>query len=185
MKSIKKLVKIIMIVTVAFIITVGCAPKEPTPAVANTCPIPTGFLVDEAFATAKSTLSNPECRYKFETIFSALLNTCSGAPELRNKELFSQLLVWSKNEGIISKIQAKEYYTKYFSSRFISLPGDYSTCSHCPRLRSIMAECKSELQAKELGLLKACNDKLTYNKAFGDLDKIELILEATCSACSL
>ena len=185
MKGITIYSKTIIIVTAVFIITVGCTSKEPIPAIADSCPIPSGYLVDKAFITAKSTLSNPECRYKFETIFLSLLQICSGTPDLDNKELFSQFLTESKNRGIISRNQAKEYYTKYFSSRFVSLPDNFSTCSYCSRLKKIMGECKSELQAKELGLLKACNDTLSYNKAFGDLEKIEIILEATCSACTL
>jgi len=183
-KMIKFIKKSIFIMVVSFIaMGLGCVEKKVSPVV-DTCPIPSGHLIDNAFETAKSTLSNPECRYKFETVFTALLNICEGAPDMKNKELFSGFFVWAKDQGIISKMQAKKYYTRYFSNRFVSLPGDYQTCSHCPRIKTVFAECWDEIENKEQGLLKICGDKATYAKAYDDLQKIELILEATCSACS-
>jgi hypothetical protein len=158
----------------------ACTPKpEPPP-----CPIPSGHLVNEAFQTARSTLSQPQCRYQFDAVFSALMNICQGAPDLKNKELFSELLSWAKEEGIISTVRAKELYTRYFSDRFVSMPDAYKTCSYCPQMKSIMANCQDELRDKEKGLLHVCGDKDTYAKASNDLQKMQLILEATCSACA-
>ena len=160
---------------------VGCVKSNPKPV--TECPLPSGNLVGAAFETARTTLSNPDCRYKFDAVFQSLLSTCEGDPGVKNKEKFSELLVWAKDEGIISRKQASELYTSYFSHRFVSLPGDYQTCSHCPRLKPILDECRDELKKKEQGLLKAASDKATFAKASDDLNNIEVILEATCSAC--
>lgn len=164
--------------------TVGCATHTPGPLTVD-CPMPTGHLVDEAFTTAKSTLSNQECRYSFDAVFDSLLKISEGAPNINNKERFSGFLEWSRGKGVISTVQAKERYTKNFSSRFTSLPDSYQTCSHCPNLSTIIDDCRNELQDKDLGLLKVSSDKVTYAKANNDLQNIELILEATCSACSV
>jgi hypothetical protein len=181
--TITRLFKMIMFAGTVSIIAVGCVSQNPSQ-VADNCPLPGGHLIDKAFETAKSTLSNPECRYKFDAVLASLLTICEGAPDMKNKESFSELFLWAKDEGVISKVQAKEYYTRYFSRRFVSLPGTYQTCSHCLRLKTLVGECRDEVKNKEQGLLRVCNDKSTYAKACDDLQKIELILEATCTACA-
>ena len=164
---------------------VGCVEHQPKPVSGiDNCPIPSGHMIGQAFDTARSTLSNPVCRYKFGAIFNTLLKISEGDPKMENKELFSNLLVWSKDEGIISHRQAKEIYSTYFSSRFVSLPTNHQTCSHCIHLEKIVSDCKSELKKKEQGLLKICGDKETYAKAHNELQTIQLILEATCRACT-
>jgi len=178
--------KIVMLAMAISLISVGCvSQKAPaTSTLVENCPLPSGYLVDKAFATARSTLTTPSCRYKFDAVFASLLTVCKGAPDMKNKELFSGFLVWAKKEGIISKVQAEEYYTRYFAHRFVSLPDTYQTCSHCSGLKTLLANCKDELKNKEQGLIKVCGDKATYAKASDDLYKIEVILEATCSACA-
>nr|WP_319394773.1 hypothetical protein [uncultured Desulfobacter sp.] len=173
--------KLIIFILAVSAMTVGCVQTKAQPV--TECPLPSGNLVSSAFETARTTLSNPNCRYKFDAVFQSLLSICEGDPGAENKEKFSNLLVWAKDEGIISKKQASELYTAYFSHRFVSLPSDYQTCSHCPQLKSILNECRDELKKKEQGLLKVAADKATFAKASDDLNNIEVILEATCSAC--
>lgn len=173
--------KLTLFILAVSVIAAGCV--RPTPKPVTDCPLPSGNLVDKAFETAKTTLSNPDCRYKFDAVFQSLLSICEGDPDIKNKEKFSGLLMWAKDEGIISRKQASELYTTYFSHRFVSLPGDYQTCSHCQRLKTILDECRDELKKKEQGLLKVCADKTTFANASQDLHNIEVILEATCSAC--
>lgn len=176
--------KIFILAMALSVTAAGCVTEKPvSPARVDNCPLPSGNLIDRAFETAKSTLSNTDCRYRFDEVIASLLNVCKGSPEMKNKELFSNFLEWTEKEGIISSIQAKQYYTRYFSQRFVSLPGDYQTCSYCSHFKTILGQCKNELRDKELGLLKVCGDKATYANAYSDLQKIELIFEATCSAC--
>ena len=181
---------IVMVVMAVLLICSGCvSQKKATPSFSTvstveSCPLPSGYLVDQAFSTARSTLSNPACRYQFDAVFESLLKVCKGAPDMKNKELFSNFLVWAKDEGIISRVQAEAHYTRYFSHRFISLPDTYQTCSHCNELKAILANCRDELKDKETGLILACGDKSSYAKASDDLYKIEIILQATCEACS-
>ncbi|MCG8684842.1 MAG: hypothetical protein MI892_08205 [Desulfobacterales bacterium] len=180
-KSTTLLFKLIVITLAFSTLATGCVQTKPKPV--TDCPIPSGNLVNEAFETARTTLSRPDCRYQFDTVFQSLLTICKGDPGIENKKKFSDLLMWAKGEGIISSKQASELYTAYFSHRFVSLPDDYRTCSLCPRLEIILADCTDELKKKEQGLLKVCSDKATFAKASQDLQNIDLILEATCSAC--
>jgi len=173
--------RLIISLLAASALVAGCVQPKPKPV--TSCPLPSGHLVDKGFETARATLSNPECRYQFDAVFHSLLSICEGDPDMGHKEKFSNLLMWAKGQGIISKKQAAELYTTYFSARFVSLPGDYQTCSHCPRLKTIMSRCRDELKKKARGLIKVCSDKETYGKASQDLQYIEVILEATCSAC--
>lgn len=163
--------------------TVGCTAHTPPPPMADNCRIPSGNLVDEAFSTARSTLSRQECSYSFDEVYTSLLNISAGKPDIKNKELFSDLLEWSRDQGIISEVQAQEYYTTHFSSNFISLPDSYQTCSLCSSVDTIIADCDGELDKKEQGLLKVSNDREAFTKASSDLQQIALILEATCAAC--
>ena len=187
MKQIKFFLKLAIVFTITFFV-VGCISSKPVPAPViidkGSCQVPSGHLVDQAFATAKATLSNPNCKYQFNSIFSALLDICAGSPDIKNKTQFSNFLMWCKNNGIINTVQAKKQYTTYFSDKFVSLPDDYQTCSYCSRMKTVLNDCWSEIKSKELGLLKACNDSTTYNKAYNDMQKIELILEATCDSCA-
>ncbi|CAG35950.1 hypothetical protein [Desulfotalea psychrophila] len=184
MKKIINGIKVFVVAATMATITTGCASTTHTNSVPEpVCQLPSGYLLDPAFATARQTLANRECSYQFETIFKTLLDISEGDPTEANKEKFSKLLVWAKSQGIISKIQAKEYYTRYFSHRFISLPDDYQTCSYCSNLKSLRGDWQAELADKERGLVGAANDKVTYAKASDDLTKLDLIMEAACDAC--
>lgn len=175
-------VKWILVVSMMFLAT-GCVKNEPKPAETVACTLPSGNLVQKAFDTAYDTLSNEECRYRFDEVMQALLSVCEGTPEQKNKERFSDLLVWAKNQGIISTVQAKEFYSTYFSSKFVSLPDDYQTCSYADDHDRIISDCRNELEKKEQGLVKVANDRETFARASAEFKQIDLILEAACTAC--
>ncbi len=179
----KKIFSLMICLAFFLIMLTGCIPKKTEP-VKIPCPLPQGNLVDKAFETAKSTLGQPDCRYQFDAVFSSLRSICEGDSGMQNKTFFSDFLMWAKNEGIISSLQAKEYYTRYFSHFFVSLPDNYRTCGYCRQLKQIISDCKEELKQKEQGLLKICSDKSSFAKASSDFQEVELILEATCSACA-
>lgn len=95
-----------------------------------------------------------------------------------------EFLVWTTDEGLLSQRQAKEHYNRYFNVKFVSLEGDYNNCSHtCPRRDSVMRNMERELGDKERGLLKVSLDNAGYYRADELYEEIELVLEATCTAC--
>ena len=76
-------------------------------------------------------------------------------------------------------------YNRYFNVKFVSLDGDYSTCSQvCPVKDKVILDMRQELLDKEIGLLQISNDKTGYYRADLLLKESELVLQATCQACS-
>lgn len=142
-----------------------------------------GHNLDKSFATARHALSNG-CAHYFDDYFDRLLTIGEGDPNKHNKRRFSEFLVWSADEGIISKRQATNLYNRYFNVKFIALMGDYNNCSHtCPKRQTVIANMGRELADKERGLLKVSADSAAYYQADHLLKEAELVLEATCTAC--
>lgn len=125
------------------------------------------------------------CEYHFDTYFAQLLDTAAENPGAKNKRLFSDFLVRASDTGTISKRQAMELYNRYFNVKFVSLAGDYNTCSQtCPARARVLADMQNELLDKELGLVRASQDNTSYYRADLLLKEAQLVLEATCRACS-
>ncbi len=148
------------------------------------CPLPQGTNVERSFTHARGDLSRSECQFRFDAYFERLLDIAAGDPSPQNSERFSQFLVWANDQGIISKISAKEHYNRYFSAKFVSLPDDYSNCSYtCRKKQEIISNMKTELRDKDRGLLKVTGDKRKYAEANRLYDSVQTLLEATCKAC--
>ena len=125
------------------------------------------------------------CAAHFDRYYDDLLRTAEGDPKPGNKRVFSEFLVWSADEGLLSQRQAKEHYNRYFNVKFMTLQSDYNNCSHtCPRRDRIMLDMERELGDKERGLLKVSLDNEGYYRADELYQEVELVLEATCTACS-
>ena len=125
------------------------------------------------------------CAAHFDRYYDDLLRTAEGDPNPENKRVFSEFLVWSADEGILSQRQAKEYYNRYFNVKFMALAGDYNNCSQtCPRRDRVMLDMERELTDKERGLLRISLDNAAYYRADELYSEVELVLEATCTACT-
>ena len=125
------------------------------------------------------------CEYHFDRYFAELLSTAEANPSSENKVLFSDFLMRANETGVISTRQAREYYNRYFNVKFVSLTGDYNTCAQaCPVQGQVMANMQNELRDKQVGLLKASDDKTSYYRADHLLKEAQLVLEATCRACA-
>ncbi len=157
---------------------VSCASSPPP------CAGPQSKNLDVAFDQAKSALS-AGCAAHFDRFHDDLLNIAEGDPKPENKRRFSEFLVWSADEGILSQRQARDYYNRYFNVKFMSLAGDYNNCSHtCPRRDRVLLDMERELSDKERGLLKVSLDNGAYYRADELYREVELVLEATCTACN-
>lgn len=164
-------------IAAAMFVLAGCA-NQPPP-----CAGPTSKNLTAAISDVKRTL-NDGCAAHFERFYDDLLRIAEGDPKAENKRLFSEFLVWSADEGLLSQRQAKNYYNRYFNVKFMSLAGDYNNCSHtCPRRERVMLEMERELSDKERGLLKVSLDNEGYYRADELYQEVELVLEATCTAC--
>ena len=153
------------------------------PLKATACSLPEGPNLDQAIAEARFDLETG-CEHQFDNYFQRLLSIAEGDPKKENKAVFSDFLVWANDQGLLSKRQARETYTRYFGVKYVSLISDYSVCAQtCPRQHEVVRDMNRELQDKEQGLLKVSADRLKYYRANRLYQEAELVLEATCEAC--
>ena len=157
----------------------SCATAPPA------CGSPTTNNLNAAVDQVKNSLDRNGCTAHFDRYYDDLLRIAEGDPKPENKRLFSEFLVWSADEGLLSQRQAKNYYNRYFNVKFMTLQGDYNNCSHtCPARNRIMLDMERELSDKERGLLKVSLDNDGYYRADELYQEIDLVLEATCTACA-
>ena len=155
----------------------ACATKPPP------CGSPTTKNLDNAVVFVQQSLKSG-CAVHFDRYYDDLLTIAEGDPKSQNKRIFSDFLLWSTDEGLISQRQAKEYYNRYFNVKFVSLESDYNNCTHtCPRRDRVMRNMERELTDKERGLLRVSTDSAAYYRADELYQEVELVLEATCTAC--
>jgi len=149
------------------------------------CTLPSGVNLEEAVAHSREDLSHLQCETMFDSYYERLIDVAKRDPDLENKRRFSDFLEWANDAGIIDKIQARDYYNRYFNTTFMSLPDDYNVCSSCSdqTQRDLEIQLVEELGQKEEGLLRACRDKQAYYTAAEQYNSILLLLDATCTAC--
>ena len=167
----------LLLLAASFALT-SCA--APAPA----CGGPQTRNLASAVDTVQASLMNG-CHAHFDSYFNQLLTIAEGDPKPENKRAFSEFLVWSSDQGLLSKRQAENYYNRYFNVKFMSMRGDYNNCSHtCPNKRKVLFDMERELSDKERGLLKVSRDADGYYRADQLYQEVELVLEATCTACA-
>ncbi len=179
-KSRKTIVSVTLAVAAMTTALTACNSNPPK---ATACSLPEGPDLDRAISAARFDLETG-CEHQFDQYFQRLLTIAEGDPKKDNKTTFSEFLIWANEEGLLSKRQARETYTRYFGVKYVSLVSDYSVCDQtCPRQQEVMREMNSELVDKERGLLKVSADRREYYRANRLFQETELVLEATCEAC--
>jgi len=168
----------LLLVAVSAMVVASCATTPPA------CNGPQTRNLDHAIDDVKASL-NGGCAAHFDRYYDDLLSIAEGDPKPENKRIFSEFLVWSSAEGLLSQRQARDYYNRYFNVKFTSMQGDYNNCSHtCPRRTRVMLDMERELGDKERGLLRVSQDSAGYYRSDELYQEIELVLEATCTACN-
>jgi len=161
------------------LLTLASCASTPPP-----CNGPQTKNLDAAISEVKTTL-NSGCTANFDRYYDDLLTIAEGDPKPKNKRLFSEFLILASEEGLLSQRQAQNYYNRYFNVKFMALQSDYNNCSHtCPVRDRVMLDMERELGEKERGLLKVSLDAEGYYRADELYQEIELVLEATCTACA-
>lgn len=158
----------------------ACASQPST----DYCSAALGGNLDAAMDEAMVRLQN-DCEYRFDGYFQTLLGIAEANPDPANRRRFSDFLMGVNDMDVISRRQAEQLYNRYFGVKFVSLQGDYNTCSQtCPQRDRVMSNMQAELHDKELGLLRASNDQRSFYRADNLLKETELVLQATCDACA-
>lgn len=163
------------------LLTTGCATTETV----SHCDVALKAPLREAMSIAADRLATG-CGSNYQSYVYDLVAIAKDNPGSDNKQAFSDFLVGLSERGIISRRQAKSFYNRYFNIKFISLGGNYNTCSQvCPTRKKVLADMHQELLDKEVGLLQISNDATSYYRADLLLKESELVLEATCHACAV
>lgn len=181
-KETKFRLKILLFMIFTGLLLMSCGSQ---PYVTPSCTLPSGVNLDEALAHSREDLGHLECEVLFDSYFERLIEVAKRDPDTANKRKFSDFLQWANSEGIIDRIQARDYYNRYFNTTFMSLPDEYNVCSSCSEKsqKDIEIRLEEELGQKEDGLLRACQDKSAYYVAADQYNSIMLLLDATCTAC--
>lgn len=157
----------------------GCASQQ----TADYCSARLGGNLQAAMGEATGRLADG-CEYQFDGYFRELLAIAEANPDRANGRHFSDFLLNANDLNVISRRQAESLYNRYFGVKFVSLQGDYNTCSQtCPQRARVLSDMQAELHDKELGLLRASSDQQSFYRADNLLKETELVLEATCNAC--
>ena len=158
----------------------GCATTQQV----SNCNVDLDPPLRSAMAVVEDRLAG-DCGSFYQDYVSQLVEIARDNPSADNRKAFSDLLVNLSDRGVISKRQAKELYNRYFNVKFVSLDGDYNTCSQvCPVQDRVLLDMEKELLDKEIGLLQASNDQAGYYRADMLLKESRLVLAATCRACA-
>lgn len=167
-------------VLLAALLLAGCE----TPQSSAQCTTPLRGSLDNVALEVEGRIADG-CEALFDDYFSQMLAIAEANPDADNRVLFSDFLVRQSERGTISTRQAQALYNRYFGVKFVSLQGDYNTCSQtCPVREQVLRDMRTELQHKERGLLRASADSQTFYRADTLLKETELVLEATCRACA-
>ena len=148
------------------------------------CDVPSSKNVSQAFSQSTATLSDAQCHYQFDAHEQALMSLAKGDPGQQNRQYFYNFYTEAAGNGIISKRQAREHYSRYFTTGFAaSLPDSHSNCATGDRMDNILADLKQEAHMKKEGLLEVLDDRNSWFTAKSHHDNLVLILETTHLAC--
>jgi len=157
----------------------SCTTPSPT-----SCDLSRSHSLARAFDAVRANLE-AGCTAHFDDYLDHLLAAAENDPGPENKRAFSDFLMWTADEGILSRRQAQEHYNRYFNVKFVALMGDYNNCAHtCPSKDRVLSAMELELSEKERGLLRVSRDTESYSRADRLFQETELVLEATCTACT-
>jgi len=181
MKTTLKIKICSLLASVAIVTSLAACSSNPSQK--TSCSLPEGPDLERAISAARFDLETG-CEHEFDAYFQRLLVIAEGDPKKENKASFSDFLLWANDAGLLSKLQAREIYNRYFGVKYVSLISDYSVCTQtCPHRSDVMREMNRELVDKEQGLLRISADRLNYTRASNLFQETELVLEATCEAC--
>lgn len=145
-------------------------------------PFHAGMGLQQAVTRAMKDLEDPLHHPRFDLYFTGLVEIAENSPDVENKKVFSEFLLFANRKGILTKPMAQDYYNRYFNLTFMSLPDMYNVSSTCYEKTKILADMEAELLQKEQGLLKACRDKDTYYLAYDHYNMLRVVYDATCMA---
>ena len=150
----------------------------------SSCALPGGHDLSTAMSAARGTLSKSNCQYQFDAIESELMGVAAGNPGQHNREPFHDFYRWSADQGVLTRLQAKEHYTRYFTVSYAaSMPNDVSTCGMARDKKRVLGALADDVAHKEQGLMQVLGDRDAWFKAKQGHDDLVFLVEGTLDAC--
>jgi hypothetical protein len=160
----------------------GCA-TSPPPRAAS-CELEPPSTLDSMTQTARVELATPVCRDQFPAYFELALKRAESSPDEKNRTRFADLIKTSSDQGLVTQVQARELYNRYFHTTYVSLPSDYNICSTLRSKDQLFAALETELADKRRGMLTIAADRAGFQEAQRQYNDLQLVLEATALACT-
>lgn len=159
----------------------ACQTNRPHP---YRCTLPSGYNVSDAFSHANAELSHLECHNQFDQYLDRLLDVSASDPKQENRQQFSDFFGQARDNGVISQLQARDYYQRYFTPNFVALGRKHNNCSTtCRHESENIKALKMELRDKQRGLLEVSADQPAFTQADREFNQLLTLIEATCLAC--
>lgn len=179
--------KVIYLIPLLLLLLASCiaTPQKPLEGVAA-CPLPPKSKnLDEGLRQIKAFLSsNPYCNTLYEDYFLAALQIATQNPGIENRGKFAKFLSWSRDNGIITQKEGKNYFNRFFNPKYISISGNYNNCSQIDKREAILKSARDEMNDKKTGLMHVLNQPKLFKMSqnlYMDLDYMySEVLSKTC-----
>lgn len=164
----------------------GCASTDSRTA-GPSCDLTSSHQLEPAFNSVRSWLQRG-CSTRMATYMSQLMEIATDDPGPDNRRRFSEFLESLSGEGLISQMEARLWYNRYFNVKFMAIRDNYNTCSAICTLSDsaqerVMKAMEQELLNKEQGLMKVSDDPQAYYRADRLYREAGRVIHATCKAC--
>ena len=140
--------------------------------------------VGASIEAAKSILEKAECKSLFSQYYQELITIAESDQDVDNPRRFSDFIDWGYQEQkILSRVEAEQLYTEYFSTTFFALPDNVRVCAAAKDIRALTKALKAELIKKQRGLANAAGNSKAYRQAAREMEQVLGIIEGTGTAC--
>ena len=170
-----------VIVALAAVSACGQLPQKST----ADCSLGNTNNVEKLFAETSEKLETAACHYSFPQYRDRLIAAAKGAPGPENEARFANLLRQSIDQGIISKKQGQETFSRYFDPEFYVVKSEArSSCSSLRKKDQLYADMRTELAHKREGMLEILNDEERFRKAQHYYQDLNTVFDAVDAACT-
>jgi hypothetical protein len=157
--------------------TMACQSSQP---VIPSCPLPSGYDLDEAIDEGLSTVRT--CPDRYEAVFKRLLEIAKTEKSMDNRRklnLFAKALI---DESVVPADTTREEFEQYFASEFSSIPQTGRPVAQDCRSRSELSQdVVDELRKKRVGFLEVMGDEATYTHMAETTQDFLEALDVICS----
>lgn len=149
------------------------------------CSLSNSNNIDSLFTEVSGKLQHKACHYSYPSYRDRLVAAAKGSPGPDNEARFAGLLRDSIEQGIISKRQGQETFSRYFDPEFYVVKSEArSSCSSLRDKDKLYAAMRTELGYKREGMLEILDDEARFRKAQHYYQDLSMVFDAVDAACT-